>query len=94
MVKAGIIIWMSGSFTLSINGKPVIVDPGTFTYTTNKNVRDKFRSYSYHNTLYTFKDEKIDWNENDFWLLRKYHDFALEKFNSEEIKVNINSNRR
>ncbi|MBK9282716.1 MAG: heparinase II/III family protein [Sphingobacteriaceae bacterium] len=80
-----------GSFTLSINGKPVIVDPGTFTYTTNKSVRDKFRSYSYHNMLYTPEDEKIDWNENDFWSLRKYHDFALEKINSEEIKVNINS---
>ena len=78
-----------GSFTLSINGKPVIVDPGTFTYTTNKSVRDKFRSYSYHNTLYTSEDEKIDWNENDFWSLKEYYTYKIEKYTEHELNIDF-----
>jgi len=40
------------SFTLSIDGIPIIVDPGSCTYTANPSIRNKFRSASRHNSLY------------------------------------------
>lgn len=40
-----------GSFTLSDNAGPVVVDPGVYTYTRDIRLRNKFRSYSYHNTV-------------------------------------------
>ena len=79
-----------GSFTLSLRGKPIVVDPGTFTYTANKNVRDKFRSYSYHNTLYSYADDEIDWKENDYWSLKNYYRYKIEKFTSNALNVEIN----
>ena len=39
------------SFTLSINGKDIIVDPGVYTYTASVKWRNKFRSTSFHNTV-------------------------------------------
>jgi hypothetical protein len=39
------------SITLNINGNDVMVDPGTYTYTAFPDLRNKFRSIHYHNTL-------------------------------------------
>jgi hypothetical protein len=39
------------SFELAVNGKTVLVDPGTYTYTGSKEMRDWFRSSAAHNTL-------------------------------------------
>jgi hypothetical protein len=39
------------SFCLEWRGKPVLVDPGTFLYTSDPVSRDRFRSTAYHNTL-------------------------------------------
>lgn len=78
-----------GSFTLSLNGKPVFVDPGAFTYTADKNIRDKFRSYSYHNNLFFSIDNEIDLKENDFWSLKKYYYSKVRKFCSNEIDIEI-----
>lgn len=39
------------SFVLSVNGEPVFVDSGTFTYTADPAARDYFRSTSAHNCL-------------------------------------------
>jgi hypothetical protein len=37
------------SFELSLNGNPVLVDPGTYTYTADPNDRDAYRSSLVHN---------------------------------------------
>ena len=39
------------SCTLSIGGRPVLIDPGTATYTMDRDLRDRFRSSMMHNTV-------------------------------------------
>ena len=39
------------SYELSINGDDLIIDPGTYCYTSNPELRNKFRSVQSHNTL-------------------------------------------
>jgi Heparinase II/III-like protein/Heparinase II/III N-terminus len=37
--------------TLAVHGSPVLVDPGTYTYTATRQLRDHFRSAQAHNTV-------------------------------------------
>ena len=39
------------SFELAVKGRTLLIDPGTFTYTASKEMRDSFRSSAAHNTL-------------------------------------------
>jgi hypothetical protein len=39
------------SLTLSLDGKPLLIDPGTSAYTVNPAVRDRLRSTASHNTM-------------------------------------------
>lgn len=39
------------SFELAVNGRTLLIDPGTYTYTGSKQMRDWFRSSAAHNTL-------------------------------------------
>lgn len=39
------------SFELCVNGETLIVDPGTYVYTMDPDLRNKFRSTEYHNTV-------------------------------------------
>jgi hypothetical protein len=39
------------SITLTLDGRPVLVDPGTATYTMQPHIRDRFRGSASHNTL-------------------------------------------
>ena len=39
------------SFTMSISGNPIIVDPGTYAYNLEPEMRSLFRGTSSHNTL-------------------------------------------
>ncbi|MBI4406748.1 alginate lyase family protein, partial [Candidatus Micrarchaeota archaeon] len=49
------------AFTLDIKSNPVFIDPGTFIYTGNPEMRNLFRSTAYHNTV------KIDNAEQNYF---------------------------
>jgi hypothetical protein len=53
------------SFELAVNGKTVLVDPGTYTYTGSRYMRDWFRSSEAHNTL-TIDDESSSESDGPF----------------------------
>jgi hypothetical protein len=55
-----------GSFTLSYKGNPIVVDPGSYTYTRNKNRRNAFRSVCYHNVSIA-ENEDYKSSTDDFW---------------------------
>lgn len=53
------------SFELAVNGRTFLVDPGTYTYTGSKELRDWFRGGSAHNTL-TVDNESFSVPEGPF----------------------------
>ncbi|MCG2756514.1 heparinase II/III family protein [Candidatus Dependentiae bacterium] len=55
------------SITLSYNNIPIIIDPGTYVYTSNKFYRNKLRSFNNHNTFF-IKDST---SEQDIFKLNK-----------------------
>jgi len=63
------------SLLLSVNKQRILVDPGTFTYTPYPEIRNKFRSTEYHNTLLVEGMEQNIMFEgsghNLFWLRHK-----------------------
>lgn len=60
------------SFELSLNGKDVLVDAGTYLYTSSKASRDEFRSTSKHNTIVVDGEEQNDFH-GPFVLKRNVH---------------------
>ena len=44
------------SFEVAVNGRTLLIDPGTYTYTGSKEMRDWFRSSAAHNTLTVDKE--------------------------------------
>ncbi len=78
-----------GSFTLSINGKQFAVDPGSYCYSKNRKVRDKFRSYHYHNTLYTKIDIEQDLARNGYWSLAPVYRAKNICINNANITITI-----
>ena len=56
------------SFTLSVGGRPILIDPGTYAYHTEKKWRDYFRGTSAHNTVQIDgKDQSVS-GGNFMWL--------------------------
>ena len=69
------------SFELTLNGCDIIVDPGTYVYTSDPERRNEFRSTLKHNTILVDEEEQ---NE-----LVKDNVFAINKnVNIERLKVN------
>jgi len=56
------------SFELCYKDIDIVVDPGTYAYTTFTNERNKFRSTSYHNTVQENGFEQNDFGDNVFEL--------------------------
>lgn len=46
----------AGSITIAYDGNPLIIDPGTFTYTGSSYWRNYFRSFQSHSTVYADQD--------------------------------------
>lgn len=57
------------SFELMINGMDIIVDPGTFVYSSDPGGRNRFRSTEYHNTLVFEDQEQCDLPHADLFSL-------------------------
>ena len=51
------------SFVLSVDNNDIFIDPGSYVYTSNYDLRNKFRSTSMHNTVMI---DNIEQNEIDF----------------------------
>lgn len=78
-----------GSFVLSIDRIPIIVDAGSYCYSKDRKERDKFRSYAYHNTIFNALDESVDLNENGYWSLRNYYSVYISKSTESILELKI-----
>ena len=59
------------SFELSLNGTPIIIDSGCYSYTSNYKERNNFRSSKYHNILTINDKEQNDFvDELNLWQLK------------------------
>jgi hypothetical protein len=56
------------AFTLSAGGVPILVDPGTFAYHTERRWRDYFRGTSAHNTVRVDREDQSVRGGNFLWL--------------------------
>lgn len=88
------------SFELAVNGQTMLIDPGTYTYTASKELRDSFRVSSAHNTL-TLDDQSWSVPAGPFswqsignsrpidWISKERFDyiFASQNAGSDEIAI-------
>jgi alkylhydroperoxidase family enzyme len=56
------------AFTLSVGGKPILIDPGTFAYHTERRWRRYFRGTSAHNTVAIDGEHQSVFGGNFLWL--------------------------
>ncbi|WP_338844571.1 alginate lyase family protein [Massilia sp. W12] len=56
------------SFTLSVAGRPILIDPGTYAYHTERKWRDYFRGTSAHNTVRVDGVDQSESGGNFMWL--------------------------
>ncbi len=75
------------SFTLSAAGLPILVDPGTFAYHTERRWRDYFRGTSAHNTLRVDGEDQSIAAGNFLWLQHAHA--RVESFESTEDSVRM-----
>ncbi len=67
------------SFEYHVDGSPLIVDPGSYVYTSDPDARNLFRSNTYHNTVTIDGAEQNEMNRE--WLFRLF-----EKANPETLE--------
>jgi len=80
-----------GSFTLSYKGQPIIVDPGTYTYTRDFSQRNMFRSLFYHNVSVS-DEQNINKTKNlDMFYINKPSNIFKIKQIKNSIYFNINN---
>jgi len=76
------------SFELAVNGRTLLIDPGTYTYTGSKEMRDWFRSSAAHNTLTvdnqssSLSDGPFSWktiahSECSSWITEERFDYVV-----------------
>jgi len=70
-------------FELHLDGQPLIVDPGSYVYTSDPAARNLFRGTAYHNTLMI---DGIEQNEmNPEWLFRLFETARAETIAFEDL---------
>lgn len=74
--------WLS--FDLCIGSVPVIIDPGTFCYTGNMEMRRLFRSTAYHNTVVIDGEEQVAIHNSMFALVNPSGDIRVPVWRSTE----------
>jgi hypothetical protein len=85
------------SITLAYKNIPILVDPGSYVYTSNKQWRNLFRSYESHNTFYPISKRKISPSVDLFTVQKKIHnnypdiknDWVQGSFEKRNRKINI-----
>jgi len=74
--------WLS--FELCADGVPVIIDPGTYCYTGNMEMRRLFRSTAYHNTVVVDGEEQVPIHNSMFALVNPFGDIHVTDWKSSE----------
>jgi len=72
------------SFELYVNGKNIIVDPGTYLYTASPEWRNKFRSTAYHNTISINNQEQNRFIKKNLFLLKNDSNVKIRGWTSNE----------
>ncbi len=76
-----------GSICMSLGEHKLIVDPGTYCYTRNKEERDLFRGYSYHN-MFLYKEELEESLGNQpLWSLEKDYDAKIAEYTDSTCRI-------
>lgn len=71
-------------FELYINGKNIIVDPGTYLYTASPEWRNKFRSTAYHNTISINNQEQNRFVKKSLFLLKNDSNVKIREWTTNE----------
>ncbi len=73
--------WLS--FELCVDNQPIVIDPGTYCYTGNIEMRRMFRSTPYHNTVVVDSNEQIPLNNTMFGLNDVVGDVKVLQYKSD-----------
>jgi hypothetical protein len=71
------------SFELNIRDKDFIVDPGTYMYTGDANMRNLFRSTKFHNTIQIEKKEQNHFNPKELFFMKEQTKSQCKEFTEE-----------
>jgi len=71
------------SFELQIDGQDIVVDPGSYVYTTDYRMRNLFRSTMMHNTVQAGGYEQNDYEERNLFLMREQSFARCEDFRTD-----------
>ena len=79
------------SIELRVDGKDLVVDPGTYLYTAIPERRHEFRKTSAHNTMVVKGKEQARWFDSDFWIfsLVKESESAVFKLEKNTIGLTL-----
>ena len=62
------------SFELTVDNKELVIDPGTFVYTSSRKLRDEFRSNRTHSTIRVNEEEQNRWYDGIFWNFNMFNE--------------------
>tara|TARA_B100000925_G_scaffold286543_2_gene264445 strand:+ start:1637 stop:3757 length:2121 start_codon:yes stop_codon:yes gene_type:complete len=75
------------SFELNVDGKDIFVDPGTYLYTPNVEIRNKFRSTFSHSTICVDGEEQNEWRDGRLGLFSLKNQVKLFCFSYSDTHV-------